>query len=73
MKLNVKGGPKGRNSAAADHFEVRLLLDGLQNVPSENAYPSPKPPAELRSKQSDTLRQALVLEEKAMESLRKSY
>jgi hypothetical protein len=60
---------------AADHYdsEVRLLLDGLQNVPSENAYPSSMPPAELRSKQSDTLRQALVLEEKAMESLRKSY
>lgn len=60
---------------AADQYdsEVRLLLDGLSNVPAEHAFPSAMPPAEMRSRQSDTLRQALLLEEKAMESLRKSY
>lgn len=69
-------GQKGIHlGLAADQYdsEVRLLLDGLPNVPAEHAFPSAMPPAEMRSRQSDTLRQALVLEEKAMESLRKSY
>ncbi len=59
---------------AADYYdsEVRLLLDGMNNVPAEHTFPVGLPPAEYRNKQIDTLRQAIALEEKAVESLKKA-
>lgn len=58
---------------AAEYFdgETRLLLEGLKNVPSEEKFPNSMPPAEMRSRQSETLKQAQTLEEKAADALRK--
>ncbi|MEK6642983.1 MAG: hypothetical protein AABZ08_03675 [Planctomycetota bacterium] len=59
---------------AADYYdsEVRVLLQGMNNVPAEHTFPVGLPPAEYRAKQIETLRQALALEEKAIESLKKA-
>jgi len=68
-------GVKDRYAAvAADWYdqEVRLLLQGLKHVPSEQLYPDFMPPAEVRNRQIDTLRQAKALEIKAIEALRQA-
>jgi hypothetical protein len=68
-------GPKESYlGTAAEHYdkEVRLLLQGIGNVPSEQAYGNMMPAAELRNKQIETLRQAQGLEEKAVEAMRKA-
>lgn len=69
------GAKENHIGMAADFYEseVRLLLQGIGNVPSEHAYGNIMPPAEMRNKQIETLRQAQSLEEKAMETLKKGY
>ena len=69
------GGKDLHVGMAADYYdsEALLLLQGLSNVPAEHSYLNAMPPAELRNKQIDLLRQALVLEEKALESLKRCY
>lgn len=68
------GGREKHIRSAADWYdqEVRLLLAGLKNVPSEHLYPDDLPPADLRSRQIETLRQAKALEGKAIEALRQA-
>jgi hypothetical protein len=59
---------------AADWYdkEVNLLLKGLEFVPPEQRYPDRMPPAELRRRQIEYLREAQGIEEKAIESLRRA-
>ena len=61
-------------NAAADWYEkeVRLLLGGLENVPSERRYPDSMPPVEMRNRQVEVLRQAQSMERSAIEALKKA-
>ncbi len=61
-------------SEAADWYdkEVRLLLDGLNDVPSERLYRDSIPPVETRARQIDTLGQAQSMEQSAVSALRKA-
>ncbi|MBN2560934.1 MAG: hypothetical protein JXQ75_08395 [Phycisphaerae bacterium] len=68
------GPRKVHITTAADWYdkEVRLLLDGLEHVPSDLAFPTSLPPVEMRNRQIDVLRQAQGLERSAIRSLKKA-
>jgi hypothetical protein len=59
---------------AADWYdqEVRMLIQNLQFVPNARMYPTSIPPAETRNQQIETIQKALMLEEKAIDSLKRA-
>lgn len=67
-------GPQEKDLIMAAEWyekEVRLLLRGLKDVPSARALRDTMPPAKMRTRQIDTLKQAQVYEKNAIDALRK--
>src|SRR5207244_2057834 len=60
------------DAASIYEDEVRTLIAGLPDVPSEREFPDSVPPAEMRMRQISTLENARNLEERAIEALKRA-
>jgi len=70
-KFGAEGGVLLEAAVRYDRV-VRLLLDGIENVPSEHMYRSTMPPWQLRENQIKTLRKVVELEAEAIELIRQA-